>query len=482
LVALVAAAGCSEDTKLEAGPGDRFYYPTGMAVTANGKLVVASSNFDLRYDDETGGSVIAVDPALEPAPLLGTINVRSFGGQLAIADPGLAVNACEVSDPTAGAIALLPVRGSNVLYRLRVAADGALSCSDCALPIGSTTHVDPYSVGVACSPGLARAYVGYLRSSSSQAVVTQVDLTLDPSQEGAVRDFLPADDSGQVRGFAYDAARGRLYLTHTVTAAGTSLRWVDIGGKIPCADPLLLCPCRVDQAFADGGCATGTSVAGAVPNGLELRGIALESSAKDPSIPAGPIRRAYLTARIYDPVLAAAAGVRVGDFDGLLIVADLVETLGGRLDLQIVRELPIGYGASDVVVLPARAGMRDVVAALAADDGLLWIYDDETGAAVMMGRDLTQPEGDPTEPTGAPLVGHSPFGLAVSPILLPGDVARLYVGSFEENGFVTPVNVPLATPAAACLVAPGGAAEGGPEACVPGPDITPLRIRGGVTP
>jgi hypothetical protein len=473
-VALVAAAGCGEVTQFEAGPGDRFYFPTGMAVTATGQLVVASSNFDLRYDEETGGSVIAVDPTLEPAPggmaqLLGTINIRSFAGQLAIADPAHPANACPVRDPAAGAIALVPVRGSNMLYRLRVAPGGALTCADCALDIGSTSQVDPYSVGVACGNGLARAYVGYLRSSLGQGVVTQVDLTLDPSDDGAVQHF--SNDFGQVRGFAYDRARERLYMTHTVTGQGTSLRWVDVGGG-----------CRLDLAFANGGCATGTSVAGAIPNGLELRGIALSSDRADavPNVP----RRVYLSARIYDPVLAAAAGARVGDFDGLLIVADLVETLGGRLDLEIVRDIPIGYGASDVVVLPAgtaRAGMRDVVAALAADEGALWIYDDETGAAVAFGRDLTRPEGA-GDPTGAPLVGHSPFGLAVAPVPLPGDVARLYVGSFQENGFVTPVNVPLATPAAACLVAPGGANQGGPAACIPDPWITPLRIRGGVTP
>lgn len=463
-VALVAAAGCSEVSQLDAGPGDRFYFPTGMAVTASGKLLVASSNFDLRYDEETGGSVIAVDPALDPAPLLGTLNVHSLGGQLALAEPA----ACDaLRDPAAGAVALLPVRGSNVLYQLRVAPTGAVSCTDCVTSVGgSTNRVDPFATGVACGAGIARGYVGYLQSSGA-AAVTQVDLSLDPAADGAVQHRV-LEDYGQVRGFAYDAARERLFITHTVNGAGTSLRWVDLGGKVPCPDDAQqLCPCRFDKAFADGGCATGTSASGAVPSGLELRAIALSTSTAPP-------RRAYLTARVYDPVLAAAAGYRVGDFDGKLLVADLGETLEGQLDLEIVNEVDLGYGAADVVVLPPRAGKRDVVAALAADSGRVVIYDDETGAVAAIGADLTQPPGDPTSPTGAPLVGRAPFGLAVDPSATT--VGRLYVGSFQES-FVTPIDVPLDDPTAACLVAPASA--GG--SCI-ALGATPRRISSGVTP
>jgi hypothetical protein len=443
-VALVAAAGCSEVTELEPGPPDRFYFPTGMAVTADGKLVVASSNFDLRFEDETGGSVIAVDPALEPASLLGTVNVESLGGQLAIADPA----SCTALDPAAGAVAILPVRGANLVYRLRVAADGAISCAGCALPVGDATRVDPWAAGIACGPGLARAFVGYLRSSTGQASVTQIDLTRDASEDGAVQHF--AHDFGQVRGFAYDAPRERLYVTHTVTGGTTRLRWIDLGGG-----------CRVDAPFAEGGCATGESVAAAVPSGLELRAIALSSSDV-------PFRRAYLTARVHDPVLAAAAGFRTGDFDGKLLVADLVETLGGRLDLAVVRDVDLGYGASEVVVLPPRAGQRDLVAALATDSGRVTIYDDQTGTVIGIGADLAG-----TEPTGAPLLGHSPIALALDPVVRTGNVARLYVASFQES-YVTSIDVPLDDPAAACLVAPGGG-------CAAGPD-TVRRISGGVAP
>jgi hypothetical protein len=431
-VALVAAAACGRVTKTEPGPADRFYRPTGIGVYA-GNLVVASSNSDLRYDDATGGTLIAVDPlaavaGAQDAPLRGSVQIASFAGQLAVADPA----ACGL-DPAQGALVLVPVRGANVLYRARMSQAGALTCDGCGLPLGNPSYADAFAVGLACSPGISRAYVGYLRSAFGQAALAQVDLTKEPGADGAIQ--YAEFGAGQVRGFAYDASRKRLYFTTTVTSEAAALSWIDLGGG-----------CRLDAALTDPvRCRRGRSLA--TPKGLELRSIALANGETAP-------RRAYLTARIYDADAAATAGVRVGDFDGLLLVADLVETLAGELEVRVVDQLPIGYGAADVLVLPARAGRRDVVAALAADDGVLWVYDDETGSAVAIGRDLTRPPGAGA-PTGAPEVGHVPFGLALDPAPLAGNVARLYVGSFQES-FVTPIDVPLDDPETTCLVSAAG--------------------------
>jgi hypothetical protein len=79
---------------------------------------------------------------------------------------------------------------------------------------------------------------------------------------------------------------------------------------------------------------------------------------------------------------------------------------------------------------------------------VLWIYDDDTGARVAIGRSPV---------TGAPLVGRGPFPLAVDPDPLDPlgvNVARLYVGSFRES-FVTPVDVPLDAPETAGVVMSG---------------------------
>jgi hypothetical protein len=456
MVILALAAGCGENVRLDPGPRDRFYFPTSVGVIDH-RLVVASSNSDLRYDDDTGGSLLAVD-VVDPMTVAGAINVSSFAGELAIADPADPRSPCPVADPASGAVAVLPVRGAALVYLARVAAaDGRLSCDGCEVAVSGANRGDPFAVGLACGDGVAKAFVGYLRTAAGQAILTQIDLTrTDLSADGAVQHagFTGIGgqiEIGQVRGIAYDASRKRLYLTRTASGSSTSLRWVDLAND-----------CRIDKIGEVGGCRTGTTRSGAVPAGLELRGIALSSTAVS-----GAPRRAYLSARIYDPVAAATAGVRIGDYDGLLLVVDLAEDLGGSLDFRIVDQIAIGYGASDVRVLPPRAGKRDVVAALAADDGVLWIYDDETGGRVALGRDPV---------TGAPLVGHVPSGLAVDPVALAGsagEVARVYVGSFREN-FVTPIDVPLDAPENACLITSGGTPGG---ACIAA-GASPWRIGG----
>ncbi len=413
LAALSALVGCSDVSRVDPGPTDSFYRPTGMGVYA-GKLVVASSNFDLRFDDDTGGSVISVDPAQDPARWLGGFNIRSFAGEMAIADPADPRGARYQCAGIPGALALVPVRGSDLLYRVALDAGGVPSCAGCELSLGGGEFTDPFAVGVACGPGLARAYVGHLRSVLGRAWISQIDLTKpDPAAEGAV--LHASFEFGQMRGFAFDADRKRLYVAQTATGPSTVIRWIDLAGG-----------CTFGAAPEGGGCRVGTSP---LPPGIEPHGIAL-SRADGPE----PFRRIYVAARVFDPNLAAAAGVRIGETDGLLVVADLVDDLAGQTRLHIVKVRPIGYGAGALAVLPGRtAAMRDVVAVLATDDGVLWLFDDETDALVEVGRDPA---------TGHPLAGAVPFGLAVDPVAA-GGVARVYVGSFQE-GFVTPIDVPLA--------------------------------------
>lgn len=446
-LALIAAAAlaCGGNTRSrDPGPLDRFSFPTGLAVlpvapAGNHRLVVVSSNADLTYASETGGSVIAVDPVAQPAPVVtGAVNIRSFGGEVALAAPAAcpALPARPGTTEVPGA-AVVPIRGEDLVYRLDVGAQGAISCGDpsgCVISVGNADRGDPWSAGIACDAGYARAYVGYLRESGGKAWLTQIDLRKTAAEEGYVQHAYFG--SGQIRGMAYDASRRRLYVTQTVTGAASNLVYYDLAND-----------CRIDLTPANGGCPRGrtpdrsSTTVGSVPLGLELRGIALAHETD----PAAPLRRAYISARIYDPSAAQQAGTRIGDFDGLLLVVDLSEDATGSLVFDVVDEIPIGYGAGEVRVLPARAGKRDVVAALAADDGVVWIYDDDTGGRVAIGRDPT---------TGTPIVGGLPWGLAVVPEVLPGtNVARVYVGSFQES-FVTPIDVPLDDPAAAAIGTP----------------------------
>lgn len=424
--ALALVAACGAESKTPSGPLDRIRLPTGLAVV-DGRVIVASSNADLLFDERTGGSVIALDPlSLDTVRIAGAVNVRSFAGELAVARPGSpgpglpAAQACGTDvdpppgEPARAALAVFGTRGSNTLNVLSVSPAGALACVRCGISPGPGVG-DPLAVEVACGGGRARAFTGYLGSTSGAAMVGELDLVTH-----ALRTFNVG--IGSVRGFAYDRERDRLYMVGVATGVPTPLRWVDLGG------------CTVGLPAGAGGCTVGSATLSTLPRGLELRSLALGN----PGAPGTP-RRAYATARLYDADAAAVNGFRTTDFGGLLLVLDLVDDAFGGVEPQVVRSFPIGRGAQTVRVLPRHPGWaadrRDVVAALAVDAGVLWIYDDEERTLAAFGKD---------EATGAPLLGHEPFGLAVDPVAA-GTTARLWVGSYRD-GFVTPVDVALDAP------------------------------------
>ena len=405
--ALVVA--CGGTAKTEPGPLDRFHMPTGLAVD-EGRLLVASSNADLLYDDATGGSVLALDPSsLDTVRVVGAVNVRSFAGDLAVANELGAAG-------SPSSLAVFATRGSNTLNVLRVGASApVLSCERCGIPI-TGTYGDPLPAAVACGGGRARAFVSYLSAQHGAAWVSEVDLS--PGSVGTVRTM--SVGAGPVRGFAYDPTHDRLYLAGLATGSPTPLRWIELAG------------CTVGAAAGAGACSIGQATFPSLPAGIELHSIALAHP-----FPGAP-QRAYLTARLYDVASAAVAGGRTTDYGGLLLVIDLLESSRGGVQPQVVRALSIGRGAQDVRVLPARAGQRDVVVALAVGDGELWIYDDETLAVSVFGRPSA------SGATGAPVLGHDPYGLAVDPDLV-GTMGRVYVGSWRDS-FVTPIDVPLDAP------------------------------------
>ena len=119
-----------------------------------------------------------------------------------------------------------------------------------------------------------------------------------------------------------------------------------------------------------------------------------------------------------------------------------------QIDPQVAWTVPIGKGAQDVRVLPRSAawaaGRRDVVPAVSVDEGLLTIYDDETGSVATFRQD---------QATGAPVLGHQPFGLAVDPEPA-GTTARLWIGSYRD-GFVTPIDVALDAPEVEAVLSVG---------------------------
>ena len=442
-LALALVAACGAEPTRPPAPLTGIRLPIGVAVLDH-RLLVLSSNADLFYDVPDGGSLLTLDPTGDPVGLTsvvtiaGAMNVRTLGGELALAraDPRFAspvpdAEACGAAIP--GPLALFATRGSNTLNVLSVASDGALACVGCGMP-AAVGFGDPFAVKVACGNGKARAYVGYMTTPGSQTAVTELDLSSVPTF-GIRSALIPG--SGPALGFAYDRDRDRLFIAPAANSSPSPLRWIDLAG------------CTLDAPLGAGGCTTGSATLPTLPTGVELHAIALANPgtpgnaadpvARTPRGPNDPIR-AYITARLYDPAAAATAGFRNTDFGGLLIVVDLWDDGLGGVQPDVVWTVLIGHGAADVRVLPPQPGRGDVVVATSVDEGVLTVYDDDTRSVATFRLN---------QATGASILGHQPFGLAVDPGTfdpgIAGAVARVWVASFGDS-FVTPIDVPLAAP------------------------------------
>ncbi|BDG06220.1 hypothetical protein AMOR_52160 [Anaeromyxobacter oryzae] len=449
---MVVAIGCGAEQRNDPAPLDRFTFPTGIAVHGQDLLVV-SSNFDLQYASADGGSLLRVALGAAPAIQPGGLRIGSFGGELTVVDPAR----CPA---LGGTEALVTSRLQGRLYRIGL--DGnALTCgAACEIRFDDDKRLgDPYGIGVTCpAGGTPRAWVGFLRTPLREAFIATIDLTTGARQVLSV-------GAGQVRSFAYDADTERLFFTSVDTQLAAPLSWIELASG---CDPTL-----PENA---GGCVVRAADLWGFLRGAELSGLDLSNP-----VP-GQRRRVYVATKVYDADLAATLGTRPGfDVTGELMVLELAENATGNLEVKLVKTLYVGLGAAEVKVLPRRPNLpcndasgvsvpngcpqRDLVAITASEDGLFWIYDDETGTMRdVFGRD---PQ------TGQPGLGRSPFGLAVQDLrATPGTGdgnARVYVGSFLDD-FVTAVDVPLSGSAPADFVRAGT-----------GPSAPPQRI-GQVTP
>jgi hypothetical protein len=464
LLLLSVAAACHDSAVSVPPTFDRFYYPTGLAVRRNcttpgscqtlpdgsciagttgcqSELLVASSNFDLRYDPATGGTVLQVDvdralagdasaaagPFADGA-VLGTARMGSFAGDVAVVD------AVTCPGWQSAPQVLVTSREANALFRLDVGVDGSLSCgAGCVLPLPSGL-ADPYGVTVVCGDlapaeggGAAPrhlAFVTYLQAANSQGVVSEGFVSRVDLDTGAIEASYDLG-AGPTQTTVRDAARGLLFVSERFSTVGVArLRWIDL------AFPQL---------------ASGAVDYGQIVRGAELVTLALSSDT--------PPSRAYVAARLYDVDTATSSGTRpVGDVGGALLVLDLERVLGGApVADTVVRVVPLGRGPTALVAIPRRdlagkplldaAGnpLRDLVAVTSSDDGSMTIYDDQIGQpAVVFSFCGSNPALDALAPApcpgGNPSLGQQPFGVAYEPYQNGGKaLARLFVGSFDRS-------------------------------------------------
>ncbi len=437
LLVLLLATACGEQVRALSAPLDAFYYPTGISLRKlpGGKtaVVVASSNFDLNYDQINGGTLIAIDPDASgdtradpnaPLAVLGSTRIGSMGGEVVVVDadtcPGW----------TGPPEVLVASRSLNDLYQVQMDDAGALTCGDgCVVPLDVSVHADgsaladSYGITLACRQvqGVQRltGFISFLRSSAFDGYLEEVDLT-NPSSQGRV-----ALGSNYSFSSIYDDLTARLYVTSGFIGIGSApLRWLDLAG----------------------GYAVFTSNLYDAVVGSETRGIGLSNPR------AGMDRRAYVALRIYDADSAAAYGVQpTDDVSGGLAIIQLTEEPGGQPSAQLARVVPLDRGVTQVRVLPARAGKADLVAVTSPDDDSMVIYDDDTGSVARTFH---------LDANGYPELGHQPFGMAVEQrqnVPCAGSAAavaacdRIYVGSFDR-GYVSVVELDPDQPDGAAVV------------------------------
>ncbi|HET7755610.1 MAG TPA: hypothetical protein VFK85_17020 [Anaeromyxobacteraceae bacterium] len=452
----LALGACGEGPSTQPAPLDRFTYPTGLALHTLGDgtraLIVVSSNSDLRYDVESGGSVMVVDPEVSSGDALAVRSafpISSFGGAPAILS-SRDESATAAVDPTCAQWPgsdeiLVASRGANALYRLSLADDGTISCAaDCRTVFG-TDLIDTYAVAVACfDPGtgpVAQAYVTHLGSPNNVGVVSRFDL-LSGSQASTSVQLAPTPTQDVV----WDPARRRLYVTTRFATIGIApMSWIDL-------------------AFPN--VVLGTTDLNGFLRGADTRGIALAA----PAPGTGFATRAYVAARVFDQDLALTFGARTPDVAGALMVLDITDDATGNPRARVTRIVPVGIGASQVHVLPLAGGRvsGEEIVAVSSDEGSIALYDATRGTIVrvlatasadtvapgpFLPIDITDPrapESAQRDPAayrvGEKLFGDKPFALASEP-MADGRI-RLYVSSFDR-GFVAEVRIDPAAPAAA---------------------------------
>jgi hypothetical protein len=453
VVAALAAAGCADSFPSSVPPLDRFDYPVGIAVrplpSGRSALLVVSTNFDLRYDQDDGGSLLSVDPDASHdlaegggLAVLGALRIGSFGGEIAWADgkesdavwrpagtfcPPLAADPAVAAG---GAKVLVASRALERLYRIDMDAQGALACGagcEVQLPI---QLLDPYGVTIVCSRrgGISRAdaYFTHLRGVNNQGWLSRLDLLSGETLPLAV-------GVGATYTSAFDPDGGNLFVS-TRIGIGNSLRWVDVLPEVLVAEGVGL--------PRYGSASLGSLVQGGL-GGL-TRDVAVS----------GDRRFLYLSIDLFDDDAFARTG-QILTKGGAVGVFDLTPTALGEPELRLDRLVPTCVGAGQLRVLPPRPGRRDLLAVTCDAEGALALYDDDVGKVVSyVGLDPG---------TGAPELGRQPFGIAVEPIDPSRAVApaspcgpgrpcsRIYAASFAR-GSVSLLELDPDDPASVALV------------------------------
>jgi hypothetical protein len=449
LLAFLTAAGCRDSYPSVVPPLNILYFPIGMtvrqmppdpAVEARkygwSQLVVLNSNFDLRYDEKTGGSLLVIDPDQSgestvggPLAVLGAARIASFGGEIAMADgscqPGWpdCPSACSTIalDPeiaAGGAKLVFASRSSQLIYRMSMAKDGSLACNGTctySLPI---SVLDPYGVSTVCSDRsgipVAHAYVSHLMSANNLGYLSRMSLVEDGT---GLQPLVLGSDSTYTS--VFDRINDRLFVSSSVSI-NPQFRWFNPLVTASDVDGFLV-PDYAGTVFS-------SFLTGAVARDMAI--------SKDGA-------RLYVSVLLYDLTLAIQTGILYTQ-GGAVASFDLTPNALGEPTMALRGLARTCLGAGQIRRLPVRDGAPDLFAVSCDVEGALAIFDSESHTVVQyIGHDPR---------SGLPVLGRFPFGLAVEPIdprratvQPPGSTyppspcigqlacTRIYVGSFLDN-------------------------------------------------
>jgi hypothetical protein len=460
---LLLAVACNRDLIARPPVESRLYYPSGVAFAPAadgglGRLYVANSNFDRRFDV---GWVTALDLAqvrtgaddgtralpmpgapVQPPPDGGSdqgrpvqfidlatdagsiVTIASFAG-LATVDPaGTRLFVPSRSEGDELAIMDITPRTDGGLP-MRCFFSGGTDCTIDALrlalaqepgQLGIPAAPQPY--GVTLAPDSDEIYVTHLRPAGSPAGsannLQNFLVTLHQADLDAARASY-ATDGGYVVPDSAFASIGRGSSNSVVVT--TDFLYVSGRAKLFSTDPDVLL--RVVDRRAD---------LVAFPQ-LQLVWASLDARALQLR-PAEGLRPPRLYLAVDNPAT--------------LLVIDVIEPVGEAVPptFTLVRAVPLPAGPNDVQLLP-RTGRAPLVVVSCSIDGSLAFYDDDLGQLAAL----------------VPGVGAVPFGIAVD---RRDQFARLYVSNFGD-GRVAMVDVPLSAEAAGGRFAPHLVGHIGPK-------------------
>lgn len=425
------------------GPTDaHLFFPTGLAATSDGALLVANGNFNRAYD---GGTVVGLGPDFVAGFFTRELTCNVPVGSAAVAcdqpippqAPAVVIGnyAGLLTLNAAGTLALTGSRDSGVLNAVAVGAAGAVSCAP-----GAGTGTD-------CRSGLVNLKTG---------------ASLDGPYVIVRGDFIPLGQTAPVPVLYVSSVVPHIdSITSGILSTSSQVAALDMANP---ANVLFSLP--VASPFIANGWAPGPMVFDGVRRRLYLGGCYQRfpgTGAGEPgSGKCGNVTTNFL--RVADVDAEGAAGVQLYDLykDVLssettqLLLADpdpathAYTTLWATMrnpDALVKIELPLSYSVEPRVrrvvpmaVSPAdlllikRPGASDLIAVVAEKTGAVAIYDVGLGQVVSVVERL----------------GDSPFTLAQVPCPAGTNSACLAATVFNECK-VAFIEVPLAQPSAAVL-------------------------------